>query len=367
MILFCIFTCCYSVFSGGASGRVVDAESTSTPKTGIADVEVYAYVDSSTRDSDFKKWDGLGRFLPSSDYYFHTTTGQNGNFSISKVLWKSYNSKFGKDADYSVVYLLFYHEYYGLVKGSTLIVSDSTSDTVYQEMTKTKKTTVLNMNFIDVANNTTAAVPVQVKIMVPQTTEANPNAAPQIYNASITGTGAISVAYPRYLNDTDKAAGKENNPQIKIYYEQNSDETTWKACYNGNSPSLDYSFLSIPEVNKNIYGDNFAISLYGKRTKLFVPVVSGKCGDDNGVLVSMKAELDDGTSFDCGSVTTAPKTYGNNTINNGEFSGLGSGYYWTDTTYTSKDVSVTLKLSGNSKSAVQKVDSSKENLYIVLN
>jgi hypothetical protein len=35
---------CSSVFSAGVSGKVVDAESTTNPKEGIADVEVYAYV-----------------------------------------------------------------------------------------------------------------------------------------------------------------------------------------------------------------------------------------------------------------------------------------------------------------------------------
>ena len=37
------FSGCYSVFSGGTGGLVVDKESTSTPKQGIANVDVYAY------------------------------------------------------------------------------------------------------------------------------------------------------------------------------------------------------------------------------------------------------------------------------------------------------------------------------------
>ena len=45
-----LFTSCYSVFSGGTGGQIVDAESTSNPKRGIAYVEVYAYTDSATRD-----------------------------------------------------------------------------------------------------------------------------------------------------------------------------------------------------------------------------------------------------------------------------------------------------------------------------
>ena len=40
LILSSIAFSCSSVFSAGLSGKVVDAESTSNPKTGIQDVEV---------------------------------------------------------------------------------------------------------------------------------------------------------------------------------------------------------------------------------------------------------------------------------------------------------------------------------------
>ena len=47
---------CYSVFNGGTGGVIVDAESTSNPKAGIAYVNIYAYTDWATRDSDFNAW-----------------------------------------------------------------------------------------------------------------------------------------------------------------------------------------------------------------------------------------------------------------------------------------------------------------------
>ena len=36
-----LFSGCYSVFNGGTGGQIVDAESTSTPKQGIANVDIY--------------------------------------------------------------------------------------------------------------------------------------------------------------------------------------------------------------------------------------------------------------------------------------------------------------------------------------
>ena len=73
-----LFTGCYSVFNGGTGGMIVDAESTSVPKRGIANVDIYAYTDSGTRDSDFDSWEEGTIFSPSDTYYGHTTTDADG-------------------------------------------------------------------------------------------------------------------------------------------------------------------------------------------------------------------------------------------------------------------------------------------------
>ena len=44
LIFIMLVNSCSSVFSAGVSGKVVDAESTTNPKEGIADVEIYSYV-----------------------------------------------------------------------------------------------------------------------------------------------------------------------------------------------------------------------------------------------------------------------------------------------------------------------------------
>ena len=61
------FSGCYSVFSGGTGGLVVDKESTSTPKQGIANVDVYAYLSGSERDSDFASWKEGTVFYPKAE------------------------------------------------------------------------------------------------------------------------------------------------------------------------------------------------------------------------------------------------------------------------------------------------------------
>ena len=232
--IFCV-TGCFSVFSGGTGGLIVDSESTSTPKTGIANVDVYAYTSAGDRNSDFDRWQEGTVFTLHACYYGHTTTGNNGNFTISKIVWKSGTPNFGKDADYTDIYFIFYHENYGIKKGATVIVSDSTTATVYAELTKVRKVTDLTLNLQDVATGANTNETIYVEVAVPQTTDSITDAEPKIYKADITGSGVISVSYPRWQNASDKENGIETKPDVVITYRQNADVITWQGCYNGNS------------------------------------------------------------------------------------------------------------------------------------
>ena len=331
---------CSSVFSGGTGGRVVDAESTSNPKEGISDVEVYAYTSEKDRDSDFNKWNKTERFSPASKYYARTTTGTDGNFVISKLMWKEWKPAFGKDGDVSEVYLLFYHENYGLVKGGTLIVSDSTTDSIYVEMTKTRVSTLLSLSVIDVATDSATSETVHVKVTVPQTSKDISVADPVIKETDISGNGVLSVTYPR---------GEE--PEIIIEYAVSGDEVNFKACYNGDGEEgEEYAFLEKSVVTKKIKGDSFPVHLYGKKTKLSVPVVNGTYGDkdsdvSDGKVISMKG-APEGSSFvlDCGEVTTESRALGTNgNETHGNFSGLGQNCYFRDETYKGKFAELKVK------------------------
>ena len=346
-----LFTGCYSVFSGGTGGLIVDAESTSNPKSGIANVDIYAYTDCGARDYDFNRWQEGTVFAPSNTYYGHTTTDASGSFVISNIVWKETSPDFGKDADFTTIYLLYYHENYGLTKGQTGITSDSTSDTVYAELTSIRKTTALNISIYDVATSAATSQNVLVSISVPQSTDTI-TASPKIYEQTIAGNGIINISYPRWKNAEDKANNQEVTPEITIRYSQSADEITWKACANKDNADQDYAFLADDfAIKKTIRNSRYDISLYGKATRLNYPTVNGTCGTTNGVIVKMLAKDSSGNyTIDCGETTTYAQTIGTSgTQTNGNFSGLGNGYYWTDTTYTERYSTKDVLLSSGSQ------------------
>ena len=338
-----LLTSCYSVFNGGTGGLIVDAESTASPKRGIANVDIYAYTDKGTRDSDFKAWKEGTIFSPSNTYYGHTSTDNNGNFTISKIVWKETKPDFGKDADFTTIYLLYYHENYGLTKDQTVITSDSTSDTVYAELTAINKTTALSINIYDVVSTNLTNENVLVTVSVPQTTDTLTKAAPKVYEQTITGNGTINISYPRWKNAADKAAGKENTPEIQINYFQSADQITWKAC--AYEPEQNnYAFLTDGfKINKTVKNSSYSVSLYGKATRINVPTVNGTYGDtttaaSDGKLIRMKAKDPAGNfTIDCGETTTGAQTVGTSgTQTHGNFNGLGNGYFVIDNSYTDR-------------------------------
>ncbi len=346
-----IFSSCYSVFSGGTGGLIVDAESTSTPKRGIANVDIYAYTDSDIRDSDYRSWKGGTVFSPSNNYYGHTTTDADGSFVISNIVWKENKPDFGKDADYTTIYLLYYHENYGLTKDETVITSDSTSDTVYAELTSIRKTTALNISIYDVATSGLTSNNVLVKVSVPQSTDTL-TADAKVYEQTISGNGIINISYPRWKNEADKEKGIEISPQVKISYSQSSDQITWKACANADNEDQNYAFIENPSISKTISNSAYNISLYGKSTRISYPTVSGTCGTTDGAVIKMLAKDPSGNfTIDCGETTTYAQTIGTSgTQTHGNFSGLGNGYYWTDTTYTERYSTKEVQLSGSGSS-----------------
>ncbi len=341
---------CYSVFNGGTGGVIVDAESTLNPKAGIAYVNIYAYTSKSTRDDDFDDWQEGTVFAPSHTYYGHTTTDANGNFSISNIIWKESKPSFGKDADYTTIYLLYYHENYGLTKDETVITSNSTSDTVYAELTAIRKTTALNINIFDVSNSSPSNESVVVKISVPQSTD-KITAAPRVYEQTITNTGTVNISYPRWKNDSDKANKKEYTPQVSITYAQNADTVTWKACAFKDNAAKNYAFLeSNFAIKKTVSGSTFGISLYGKPVRINMPSVNGTYGnstsaDNDGKIISMKAKDSEGNyTIDCGETTTFAQAVGTSgTQTHGNFTNLGNGYFWIDSNYTEKYSTIEVK------------------------
>ncbi len=358
LVILNFFSGCYSVFNGGTGGLIVDAESTSSPKRGITNVDIYAYTSEDDRDSDFEDWQENTVFSPSTSYYGHTTTDAEGSFVISNIVWKESSPDFGKDADYTTIYLLYYHENYGLTKDQTVITSDSTSDTVYAELTAIKKTTALNISIYDVATSNLTTNNVLVKVSVPQNTDTI-DAPAKVYEQIIAGNGSINISYPRWKNADDKAAGKENTPEVSLTYSQSADTITWKACANADNAAGDYAFLSDGfKITKTIQNTSYNISLYGKATRVAVPAVSGTYNQatgaaNDGIIIRMKAKDSTGTySIDCGETSTFMQINGTSgTQTHGHFNGLGTGFYIDDPSYTGKYKTIEVEFYANGSSS----------------
>lgn len=317
-----LFTSCYSVFSGGTGGRVVDAESTASPKKGIADVDVYAYSDEETRNKDFSNWSG-GRFSPSSTGYVKTVSDNDGSFTLNKIYWKNKKPAFGKDADSSRIFLLFYHENYGLVKGDTVIVSDSLTTNIYQELTAVRKSTDLHIRLIDVGTGRETSNSLTVKVSVPQE-----NGHDKIFEQTVTGNGIISVNYPR-----------NSNPTAKITYEM-SGEKTWKACFNNDSTEK-YKFKDDSSMNVILSGSSITVECYGKPTRIYVPDVSGTTTSP-GTKVTLTATKYNEVSIDCKEAFSSPQSIGSGSTTINSFRFNNQGRYWTDDTYETADVDITM-------------------------
>lgn len=363
---------CSAVFEGGASGKVVDAESTETPKTGIEDVEVYIYTSEYLRNEDYRTYNGNGKFNPaSSSYIGHTTTSTDGTFSLGKLMWESDNPVFGKTGDSIPVFLLFYHDNYGLQKNDNhaVILSDSVSYVVYQELTAIRSTSTLNISILDASQDpdTTTKLPpavsqaVNVEVSVPQTTAENQIASPIIKKDTVTGTGNISISYPRYSTGTTA-----NTPTITIKYMQSGENINYKPCrYITTEGAENYSFitdLNTTPITKTIEGRSVPVQLFMKPTIHTIPSISGQlCLTEPESTSSQAARGDEGTSADdninvmLASVTTnnglgtllnytsattrttVSGTGANNSrIIHGLFTGLGEGITWTDDTYAGK-------------------------------
>ena len=339
---------CSSVFSAGVSGKVVDAESTTNPKEGIAGIEIYSYVNEKKRDADFDSYKSGTRFSPTDDKYYigHTTTNSDGSFTISKMVWDAYFPDFGKTADYCTIYLLFYHEDYGLVKNENpvIIMSDSTSNVVYQEMKKINLSTTLNLNIIDAGTENLISEPMQVLISVPQKNST------KIYKQTITGNGNIKISYPRYSSGTT-----ENKPQIKISVYQTGTNQKYQQC-NFDKANSNFSFLQNNEsYSIQVEGSTMTADVYAKPYVLTVPTLQGQIqlngsgtsqeigtvNDDNKKIFlaylnsENKLQIFDTASSE---VTTYQQGDGANgsVIIHGKFSELGTNATWQNNSYTEK-------------------------------
>ena len=147
LLIMILLTSCSGVYYGGITGSVVDENG-----DGINDVMVAVYFDEAARDTDYNSYDKEGHAdfaAPSADGIAYTNA--SGAYSFSKVYWKTNSAEYGKDADKTNVYLLFYNENYGLTKSdsSVTLYSESTSQIKTAELTSIVDTYTYNIEFKD--------------------------------------------------------------------------------------------------------------------------------------------------------------------------------------------------------------------------
>lgn len=95
-----------------------------------------------------------------------------------------------------------------------------------------------------------------------------------------------------------------------------------------------------------------------------MPVFSGQWGTADGVVLKLSTDNDE----NCGETTTYSQTLGTSgTEKHGVFSGLGSGCYWIDNSYTEKYATIGVKISDGSTSKEMEVRSDVSNYSVTLN
>lgn len=162
LLIMILLTSCSGVYYGGITGSVVDENG-----DGINDVMVAVYFDEAARDTDYNSYDKEAHAdfaAPSADGIAYTNA--SGAYSFSKVYWKTNSAEYGKDADKTNVYLLFYNEDYGLTKSdsSVTLYSESTSQIKTAELTSIVDTYTYEVKFNEVlsteAGDVTSSSPI---------------------------------------------------------------------------------------------------------------------------------------------------------------------------------------------------------------
>ncbi len=241
---------CSVVFEAGISGKVVTASGTGTAN--VQDVSVFAYTDSSLRDSDFAKFQAGTITRPSegSGYVATTNTNANGEFTVNKVVWETKKSEFGKTADVSKLYLIFYHEDYFPAKADATIISGSTnSSNVYVKLEGSKDYTTLNITVYDVS---TGRAMTDACTLEYQINDDNPD------NAIVTGAITETVSFR-----------KDRTTPVNLKFILTGPDDSW-AMVNSDGGVIEY------HLEEDIDSGTMSVSLYMKQSAFTLPAFSGR-------------------------------------------------------------------------------------------
>ena len=247
-VLIAILAGCSTVFEAGISGKVVTASGTGTAN--VPDVSVFAYTDEGRRNSDYDKFvdEKITRPDEGSGYVAATTTNANGEFTVNKIVWKTTNPEFGKTADVSKLFLIFYHEDYKPAKADATVISGSTnSSNVYVKLEGSKDYTTLNITVYDVTTKKAMNAPVTLEYWLDDSTARD--------TVTLTGNASIPISFK-----------KGENPDV--FFALSSPGDNWKMCTREGSLIPEYKVLDVEE-------GTLRVSLYMMGFEYTLPAFSG--------------------------------------------------------------------------------------------
>lgn len=359
MLILLAITSCSSVFSGGFTGKIMEDkggldDSANTP---LAGATVFIYTDEGTRNSDYDR--AISNGTKPSNATATTTTNDNGQFSVSKIIWKTNNPSFGKTADKINLYLIIYKSGFGVNgfnknSNAISITSDSTNESTYTESFKrTEKVSTITFNLANAANN---GETINDTLLVKLTDL-------EAINCNISKTSSSNTFSVSYKNDDN------TQPKIKINsytIQSENGNSTWIICdKNG------YNFRSIEQDIIEDNNNSQDTTLYAKQTEFSFPNISGllnnsstsagsgTSADDNINIILYAVQNQTGVKIKLGEATTAARKITDTIVEHGVFTiNADSSYKWTTDEYEGKyatfeNSGYTLKLAmGNSEKTI---------------
>lgn len=344
MLILLAITSCSSVFSGGFTGKIMEDkggldDSANTP---LAGATVFIYTDEGTRNSDYDR--AISNGTKPSNATATTTTNDNGQFSVSKIIWKTNNPSFGKTADKINLYLIIYKSGFGVNgfnknSNAISITSDSTNESTYTESFKrTEKVSTITFNLANAANN---GETINDTLLVKLTDL-------EAINCNISKTSSSNTFSVSYKNDDN------TQPKIKInrYTIQSENvKSTWITCdEDGNT------FIPIEKYIQTA-ADNQSISLYAKQTEFSFPTITGRLkystgsttngdigtiADDNIKIILYAVSTTGSGEIKLGEAVTETSVIADAKVQHGVFTITpDSSYKWNCSSYTGKYAGLT--------------------------
>lgn len=217
LVLAFVLTSC-DVFYSSLSGTIYDSDSRDTPLSGV---QVYGYTDKGERDSAYSSWESKGGIFRDDECLFRSTTNNQGSWTISKIVWDTGSSKWGKDFDHKAIYLIYFSEPYGCWKSDAIEVISSANNTAVTEYrSKVMKDSTLTLSFKD-SNSSLITDDINF------TYEYN-NGYRDIKNNESTRSGSLTLSVS-YINDNTKVKISKISTPDKTFSDHSDVEVTLNA------------------------------------------------------------------------------------------------------------------------------------------